>query len=482
MDFAKPLDYLKSRVSLSGEEEAYLTAYEAWWFEEGEAISRAVDRMRTPWLRMFNERGERVDEIQYPPEYWEMLYYGYEAGHIWRVFEEKRLRPFFLLGYITSFWDPGLYCPYTVSVSTAVAVQKYAPSAIRKRVLAEMTRKNRPAQGATWMTEIRGGSDLGSGVETVARRDGDRWRLSGLKYFASNAGAEYAIVAARPEGAPPTVRGLALFLVPRFRQDGSLNYTIQRLKDKIGTRSVPTGEVLLEDAEAWLLGEPEHGIYLILEALNISRVANSVGSVALAQGALARAVAYARSREAFGKPIAFHPLLAHEIETWRRELDGAFALAWRAVELLDEVWEERPRYSGRYHLFRFVAHLAKYWTAEVAVKLSRWAIEVFGGIGILEEMGVERLLREALILPIWEGTPHRQLLDALEAMERKQAHRLLLEDLRGQVDAESIRAWEQSLDEYLSLPPEEKEARAREVLEPFARWVGLSLAHARSAS
>ncbi len=476
MNLERPVSYLRSRVALSEEEVRYLSAYEAWWMEEGARQSSTVDRARTPWLRMYDERGERVDEILYPSEYWTLLDEGYRAGHIWRVFEENRLRPFFLLGYVTSFWDPGLYCPYTVSISTAVAVHKYAPEGVRERVLEAMIRKTRPAQGATWMTEIRGGSDLGAGVETVARREGDRWRLSGLKYFASNAGAEYAIVAARPEGAPRTVRGLALFLLPRFRQDGSLNYTIQRLKDKIGTRSVPTGEVLLEEAEAWLLGKAEEGIYLILEALNISRVANSVGSVALAQRALAEAVAYARTREAFGKPIAFHPLLAREIQVWEEELAGAFALAWWAVELLDQVWQERPRYSARYHLFRLVAHLAKYWTAEVAVRLSRWAIEVYGGIGILEEMGVERLLREALILPIWEGTPHRQVLDALEAMERKQAHRLLLDALRDRVDSESLQAWERSLEEYLALPAEEKEARAREVMETLARWVGRSLA------
>jgi len=482
MDLERPVRYMRSRLHLSEEELRFLSAYETWWVEKGLAMSSTVDRARTPWLRMYNARGERVDEILYPSEYWELLDEGYRAGHVFRVFEENRLRPFFLLGYVTSFWDPGLYCPYTVSVSTAVAVHKYAPEGVRERVLSEMTRKTRPAQGATWMTEIRGGSDLGAGVETVARQEGDRWYLTGLKYFASNAGAEYAIVAARPEGSPRTVRGLALFLLPRFRPDGSLNYTIQRLKDKIGTRSVPTGEVLLENAEAWLLGKANEGIYLILEALNISRVANSVGSVAIAQRALAEAVAYAHTRQAFGKPIAFHPLLAREIRMWAEELEGAFALAWWAAELLDEVWQERPPYSPRYHLFRLVAHLAKYWTAEVAVRLARWAMEVYGGIGILEEMGVERLLREALILPIWEGTPHRQALDALEAMERKQAHRLLLEALKGRVDEESLQAWDRSLAEYLSLPAEEKEARAREVMETLARWLGRSLAATQKVS
>jgi alkylation response protein AidB-like acyl-CoA dehydrogenase len=125
------------------------------------------------------------------------------------------------------------------------------------------------------MTEAKGGSDLGAGVETTAIPDGNRWKLTGEKFFASNAGADVAVVAARPRGAADGVRGLALFALPRLRNDGSLNYHIRRLKDKIGTRSVPTGEVELHDSEADLLGSQESGIYLILEVLNVSRVANT---------------------------------------------------------------------------------------------------------------------------------------------------------------------------------------------------------------
>jgi acyl-CoA dehydrogenase len=128
------------------------------------------------------------------------------------------------------------------------------------------------------------------------------------------AGAELAVVAARPEGAPQNVRGLSLYLVPRRGEDGQLNYLIRRLKDKIATRSVPTGEIELRHSEGWLLGREEHGIYLILEVLNLSCVANSVGSVALAQRAIADAYSFAQQRMAFGKPIIEHPLLRRQFE------------------------------------------------------------------------------------------------------------------------------------------------------------------------
>lgn len=232
---------------------------------------------------------------------------------------------------------------------------------------------------------------------------------------------------------------MGLFLLPKWRRDGSLNYFIRRIKPKIGTRAVPTGEVELRNSEAYLLGKPEWGIYLILETLNISRVANSIASVAIAHRAWREAYTFARKRWAFGREIYRHPLLRRQFERWEGEIREAFALAWEAVEALDGVYLERPRYSQAYHTFRLLAHMAKYWTAEVAVGASRWGIEVHGGMGVLDEYPVERLLREALILPIWEGTSHRQILDGIEAVVKKDAHIGLYERFRGYGGAEEIR-------------------------------------------
>ncbi|HHB89981.1 MAG TPA: acyl-CoA dehydrogenase [Anaerolineae bacterium] len=454
-----------------------LTAYEQWWEEEGKAISAAVDAHGTPWLRMFDSQGRRIDLIDYPPDYDRMLKQGYRAGHVWRVFEENSLLPFYLLGYVTSFYDPGLYCPYTVSLGTAIPLAKYGDDGLKARYLPPLLRRDEAVwQGATWMTEIKGGSDLGAAVETVARRRGDRWLLTGDKYFASNAHAELAVIAARPEGAPHNVRGLALFLAPRFRSDGELNYFIRRLKDKIGTRSVPTGEVELRDSEAYLIGRPEWGIYQILEVLNVSRVANSVASVALLQRALSDAASFARERIAFGKPIIAHPLLRQQFDTRKTQLRETFALAWEAVRLLDEVWQETPRYSDRYHLFRLVAHLAKYWTAEVAVQAAKWAMEVFAGLGVLAEFRVERWWREAMILQIWEGTPHRQILDGVEVMERKRAHELLFQHVQELASQKEIDAMRARVEAHLALPVEEKEARAEELFRDLAQFTARSLA------
>lgn len=453
-----------------------LRAYEAWWEAEGRAISAAVDHAGTPWLQMHDRFGRRVDEIGFPPDYWRMLRQGYQAGATWRAFEGDSLAPSYLVGYVTGFYDTGLYCPYTVSLSTAVPLDKYGSLELKERFLTPLLRRDETVwQSATWMTEIRGGSDLGANVDTLACSDGDRWRLTGDKYFTSNAGAEVAVVAARIDGGKPGVRGLALFLLPRLRDDGSLNYHIRRLKDKIATRSVPTGEIELRDSEAYLLGRPEWGIYLILEVLNLSRVANSIGSVALAQRAMAEALAFAEQRVAFGRPILEHPLLRRQFDKRLDDLRRAFALAWESVKLADAVRYDTPPYSDTFHLCRLMIHLAKYTTAEVAVQSAKWAMEVNGGLGTLQEYGVERWLREAMIVDIWEGPPHRQILDGLEVMERKGAHRLLFDYLSPLVSADEIADMAARVDSVLALPQEIKEAYSQELIESLADFTARAL-------
>ena len=475
-----PLAYLKQQLGALPCEDA-LYAYQQWWETTGRALSETIDRWGTPTLRRHDRLGQRVDEIVLPAGYPELVQEGYKHGVVWRVIEQHDWVGSFVLGYITAFYDAGLYCPHTVSLSTAVPLAKYGASTLKERYLPFLLRRDGTAwQGATWMTEVGGGSDLGANVQTVAIPDDDAYRLTGAKYFCSNVQAELAVVAARPQGAPSGVRGLALFLVPRYREDGSLNYTIRRIKDKIGTRAVVTGEVDFHDSVGYLLGSAEAGVYLILEVLNISRVANSVGSVALIQRAVDEAESFARQRIVLGKPLAEQPLMRTQIARWRDRLECAFALAWGCVRLLAEVWTQTPPYSPRYHLFRLMTHLAKYWTAEQAVQAAKWCMEVHGGAGVLEEYGIERLLREAMVLPIWEGGSHRQMLDALEAMQRRNAHALLLEHLAPLADPTELDEWRTRLDAYLQQPSETQEAELETLIPPLAAWVGQTLRGAQA--
>jgi acyl-CoA dehydrogenase len=191
---------------------------------------------------------------------------------------------------------------------------------------------------------------------------------------------------------------------------------------------------------------------------------------------MADALSYAEGRVAFGKRILDHPLLRHQFETRLDALRSAFALAWYSVELLNDVWMERQPYSDRYHLFRLVAHLAKYWTAEFAVDTAKWAMEVYGGLGVLAEYSAERWLREAMILAIWEGTSHRQILDALEVMERKQAHKLLFRRLAEIAPSKELQDLESEVDQHLKLPSEKKEALAEPLFRKLAVFTAETLA------
>jgi hypothetical protein len=153
-------------------------------------------------------------------------------------------------------------------------------------------------------------------------------------------------------------------------------------------------------------------------------------------------------------------------------------LGWESILRLNEAWREKPPYSDRYHLFRLVAHLAKYWTSDVAPQIARWAMEVHGALGILAEFPVERWFREAMVLTIWEGTCHRQILDGLEVMERKGAHRLLFELLREAADPIDLAEMRRRVDEHLALPQTEREAGAEEMFRALAIFTARTVRHA----
>jgi predicted metal-dependent hydrolase len=193
--------------------------------------------------------------------------------------------------------------------------------------------------------------------------------------------------------------------------------------------------------------------------------------------ALADALTFAEGRVAFGKPIIEHPLLRRQFQERFAQLRGARALMWEAVSLLDEVWQETPRYSDRYHLFRLVAHLAKYWTAELAVQFAKWNMEVHGGMGVLAEYSAERWLREAMILPIWEGTPHRQMLDGLEVMERKRAHAMLFQRLAPHADKDQLQIISSRVEQHLQLSGEDKEAEIENIFRDLAAFTARALAN-----
>src|SRR5947199_186680 len=251
-----------------------------------------------------------------------------------------------------------------------------------------------------------------------ARRDGDHGRLFGQKFFCSDVGCEIALALARPEQAPPGTRGLALFLVPRDHPDGRRNdYRIARLKDKLGTRAMATGEVTLDGASAALVGEAERGFAQMTAMLNITRLHNAVTAAAIMRRAVMLASAYAAHREAFGRKLDQHPLHQEILRAMTAQADGALHLTIRMAQLLARI-ETTEATSGEAALFRLGIALTKLYTAKQAVAVVSEALEGFGGQGHMEDTGIPRLLRDAQVLPIWEGTTSVLALDSLRVLRR----------------------------------------------------------------
>lgn len=395
--------------------EEALTAFGALAGGRAYEVADHVDHHARPVLVMHDLNGNRIDRVQLCPAHAGLLK---EIAFINRPpYESGSWHHHFAFGYLLA--DPGLYCSLIVTNQTAYPIYKYAPE---HQNWLELLLSG-AAWGTTWMTETQGGSDLGANT-TLARQEGGVWRLYGEeKYFASNAGlADLAVITARPEGGQPGPKGLALFLVPRLDPEGRLNFRVRRLKDKSATRAVPTGEVEFHGSAAYLVGEASLGIYYTLETLTVSRLANAIGAMGLARKAHFEALLRTRARSAFGKLLVDHPLVRRDLTDLAVRTAVGLSLVVHAIEAFDQAWHDVPPYTPRYHYARFLSHLAKNRTAEHSAEATRLAMELFGGLGFLEEYAVARLYREALVTAIWEGASNIQALDMLESMQKKAAH------------------------------------------------------------
>jgi hypothetical protein len=266
------------------------------------------------------------------------------------------------------------------------------------------------------MTESTGGSDVGLS-ETVAQLDQqEEWRLYGRKWFTSATTAQMALTLARPEGNPPGGRGLALFYVEVRDENGRWrNIEVLRLKDKLGTRKVPTAELMLGGVLAQPVMGLDHGVRHIVPMLHLTRTWNSISAAAFMRRGLALARDYARRRVAFGAPLVEKPLHVDTLAMLQAEAEGAFHLAFYLVELIgrDEAGEINEEEAS---LLRLLTSIAKLTTGRQAVAVASEVLEAFGGAGYVEDTGLPMLLRDSQVLPIWEGTTNVLALDSLRAL------------------------------------------------------------------
>jgi alkylation response protein AidB-like acyl-CoA dehydrogenase len=370
-----------------------------------------------PTLTRYDAWGERVDRVDTAPG-WETLrraaarYRLVGAGD--RSLQHARLH---LYGPESATFT----CPVAMADGAAALLARPdVDPAVRDAWLPRLTSADPDAAitSGQWMTESQGGSDISRTGTTAALDPAGTWRLTGEKWFCSAIDSAMAVALARPEGAADGSRTLVPFLVPRYADESSRRSApgirVHRLKDKLGTRAVPTGEVGLDGAAAIPLGDPDRpGLARMMTLVVITRLHNAAAAAAGMRRGLEHAKSYAARRTVAGGLLADNPLHRATLATLSVDAAGAFALAAHAFALLGDA--ERGDAAAAEEL-RLVAPLAKLATGRLAVASASEYLECFGGAGYVENTGVPRLLRDAQVLPIWEGTTNVLSVDVLRAL------------------------------------------------------------------
>ena len=392
-----------------------LVEYDAW--------GRRIDRIETSaaWREL-----DRIAAVE------GLVAIGYDRKHgaLSRVDQFARL-------YLYAPSSSTYSCPLAMTDGAARLLELY-PDEVTRPVLAHLLSRdpNEFWTSGQWMTERTGGSDV-SMTSTTAVRDGDAYRLSGTKWFTSASTSQVAITLAYIQERDSRAKSLSVFLVTLRDADGSRRgIRVNRLKDKLGTRALPTAELTLDAAPAHLIGGPADGVRKIASMFNVTRVYNAVAAVAGMRRAIALARDYAGRRIAFGKPLAEQPLHAATLDAMELEWRGAFLLTFHVVELLgrQECGDATPDDLAR---LRLLIPIAKLYTAKQAVAVASEALECFGGAGYIEDTGLPRLLRDAQVLSIWEGTTNVLSLDVLRALEKTNALPAYLTFARQRLDSVS---------------------------------------------
>jgi alkylation response protein AidB-like acyl-CoA dehydrogenase len=478
------------RLANRYEADAFLRSYLRW---------RLPDDMRAeiePDLRRFGERaateiaalgdaaeaqpprhvpydpwGRRVDDIVVSDAWRALDRISAEEGVVATAYERRhgglsRVHQMALL-YLFHAPSATYSCPLAMGDGAARFLEVHGGDDAYAHGLFERLTSRDPARFWTsgqWMTERTGGSDV-SLTSTIARWDDERdtYRLWGTKWFTSATTSQVALALARVETAAgraiPGGRGLSVFAIELRDEAGALrNLRVNRLKDKLGTRALPTAELSLDGTPAVLVGGEGDGVRKISTLFNVTRVYNAVAAVSGMRHALSLALAYSTVRSAFGKRLFEHPLHFETLAELEARVRASFALAFGAVELMgkDECGEASDEELAR---LRLLTPIAKLYTAKQAVAVASEAIEAFGGAGYIEDTGLPRMLRDAQVLPIWEGTTNVLSLDVWRAIERTGAFEPWLNDVRRRLDAAASDAMRSSA------------SRAREAADRIARYV-----------
>ncbi len=408
-------------------------------------LSRTADR-HGPVLHVRSPRGTDEDWIEFHPAYREMEQIGFGDFGIHCMSRTSGVLGWqgpvpplakYVFQYLFVQGEFGLMCPISVTDTSSLLIERYGSEEVKQRFLPGMHSQDmsKILKSAQFMTEKTGGSDV-SNIELEARLEDGAWRLYGEKWFCSCADGDVALLLARPAGAAKGNNGLGLFAMPRHLDDGSRNkYRIVRLKDKMGTKSMASGEIVFDGAVAYPLGEVgpgiNNGLKLMMDQVNMSRLSHGVRAAAMMRRCLNEALVVARSRIAFGERIIDKPLLRRQLMKLMVPTEQVLSMAMfvgRQLELA-EAGNERAAM-----LARILTPLLKFRSCRDNITVATGAMEVRGGNGLIEDWVNPKLVRDAHIGVLWEGTSNINALDVTKrAIAKVGAHTTLAEALHDMV-------------------------------------------------
>ncbi|MCF3945416.1 acyl-CoA dehydrogenase family protein [Acidiphilium sp. AL] len=374
-----------------------------------------------PVLRHRTRRGEAIQSIVKHPSYTalERVAFG-ELGLAGMSHRGERIPS--LVKYALTFLfvqaEFGLCCPLSMTDSLARTLRRFGSEELVRRYLPFLISRDSDTafQGAMFMTEQAAGSDVAR-IATRAVREGGEWRLYGEKWFCSNPDADLAMVLARPEGAADGIAGIALFLMPKVLEGGARNsYRIVRLKDKLGSRSMASGEIVLDGALAYLIGEVGRGFHQMADMINMSRLSNGVRAAGLMRRAATEALHVARERHAFGQKLADMTLMLRQLTKILLPAEQARSMFMHTARCLDRA-DAGDAEAAK--LVRILTPLIKFRACRDARRVTGDAMEVRGGVGYIEEWSDPRLVRDSHLGSIWEGTSNIVALDIARAARRE---------------------------------------------------------------
>lgn len=380
--------------------------------------------LNQPQLTQFDAFGKRIDRIDVAQGW---LKLGEAAAHEGLVAigyeraqgEYSRLYQFTKLYLYTA--SSAIYtCPLAMTDGAARLIEVHGNGALRAE-FEGLTSRQMPGflTSGQWMTERTGGSDVSRSM-TLAKPTTDGYELYGHKWFTSAITANMAFTLASTEWPEPGKRApLSLFQLQIRNGDGSLNgIEVEALKDKLGTRALPTAQLVLKGAKARMVGEKGRGVATISTLFNITRIYNTVSAVSYMRRAFALCEAYGHIRWAFGKNVGEHVLYQKSLSSLGLTYRSNALLAFKLARLLGRE-ECNVASDSEKSLLRLLTPVAKLYTAKQAIASASEAVEMFGGLGYLEDTGIPSILRDAQVLSIWEGTTNVLSLDMLRAIQKE---------------------------------------------------------------